>query len=57
MYMLVARLDDALGEMRDHLESHICAQGLAALEELGESGGNVMSLFYESTLITIVNVS
>lgn len=42
MYMLVARLDDALGEMKDHLESHICNQGLAALEELGEAGGNVI---------------
>jgi len=36
MYQLVARLDDSLGDMREHLESHICAQGLAAVEELGD---------------------
>jgi hypothetical protein len=37
MYQLVARLDDALGDMKEHLENHICAQGLAAVEELGEA--------------------
>lgn len=37
MYQLVARLEDALGDMKQHLENHICNQGLAALEELGES--------------------
>ncbi|CAL8109556.1 unnamed protein product [Orchesella dallaii] len=50
MYMLVARLDDALGEMRDHLESHICAQGLAALEELGETGGNDPKMYVTTIL-------
>lgn len=37
MYQLVARLEDALGDMKEHLETHICSQGLAAVEELGES--------------------
>ena len=41
MYQLVARLDDALGAMKDHLENHICSQGLSALEELGEAGASV----------------
>lgn len=41
MYQLVARLEDALGDMKDHLETHICTQGLAALEELGESAQTV----------------
>ncbi|CAG7819834.1 unnamed protein product [Allacma fusca] len=40
MYQLVARLDDALGAMKDHLENHICCQGLTALEELGEAGAS-----------------
>jgi len=43
MYQLVARLEDALGDMKDHLETHICTQGLAALEELGESAQTVNS--------------
>lgn len=37
MYQLVARLEDALGDMKEHLENHICTQGLAALEELGDA--------------------
>jgi cullin 1 len=41
MYQLVARLEDALGDMKDHLEAHICSQGLTALEELGESAQSV----------------
>lgn len=34
MYQLVARLEDSLGNMKDHLENHICTQGLASLEGL-----------------------
>ncbi|XP_021951491.1 cullin-1 [Folsomia candida] len=37
MYQLVARLEDALGDMKNFLEAHICTQGLNALDELGES--------------------
>ena len=42
MFQLVARLDDALGDMREHLEAHICTQGLAAVEMLGNPA-NVVS--------------
>jgi cullin 1 len=37
MYQLVARLEDALGNMKEHLENHICNQGLASLEEVAEA--------------------
>ncbi|CAG7828692.1 unnamed protein product, partial [Allacma fusca] len=40
LYQLVARLENALGSMKDHLENHICSQGLTALEELGETGAS-----------------
>jgi len=41
MYQLVSRLEDALGDMKEHLETHICTQGLNAIEEIGETGQNV----------------
>lgn len=43
MYQLVARLEDALGDMKNFLEAHICTQGLNALDELGESAQSVNS--------------
>jgi len=52
MYQLVARLEDALGAMKDHLENHICSQGLSALEELGEAGASDPKQ-YVSTILEV----
>jgi hypothetical protein len=41
MYQLVARLEDALGDMKEHLEMHIQSQGLDAIAQTGETGQNV----------------
>ena len=41
MYLLVSRIADGLGELRNLLESHITNQGLAAIERCGESAVNV----------------
>ena len=41
MYQLVSRIPDGLGELKTRLESHICAQGLTALEKCGEAALNV----------------
>lgn len=40
MYQLVSRIQDGLGELKSLLESHICTQGLTAVEKCGESAVN-----------------
>lgn len=50
MYQLVARLEDALGDMKEHLEAHICNQGLAALEELGEAAQSDPKVYVNTIL-------
>jgi len=41
MYQLVARIPDGLVELRTLLESHIAAQGIAAIEKSGDPEGTV----------------
>merc|ERR1711963_1063429 len=40
MFQLVSRIPDGLGELRNLLENHITAQGLAAIEKLGQEALN-----------------
>ncbi|XP_046480647.1 cullin-1 isoform X1 [Neodiprion pinetum] len=40
MYMLVARIPNGLGELRNLLESHIASQGLAAIDKCGDFAVN-----------------
>ena len=41
MYLLVSRIPDGLGELKNLLENHINNQGLAAIDKLGEEALNV----------------
>lgn len=43
MYQLVSRITDGLGELKNLLESHICNQGLFAIEKCGDAAVNVSS--------------
>lgn len=47
MYLLVARILNGLGELRNLLESHIANQGLTAIDKCGDSAANVSeNLFF-----------
>merc|ERR1711874_234293 len=52
MFQLVSRIPDGLGELRDLLENHITAQGLAAIEKLGEEALNDPKI-YVSTILEV----
>ena len=54
MYTLVARLEDALGYMTDHLGTHIWNQGLAALKENAEIAQNDPKI-YVTTILDVHN--
>ena len=49
---LASRIPDGLGELRDLLENHITAQGLAAIEKLGEEALNDPKI-YVSTILEV----
>lgn len=44
MFSLVSRINNGLGELKNLLETHICAQGSSALERCSESALNVRRL-------------
>ena len=48
----MSRIPDGLGELRDLLENHITAQGLAAIEKLGEDALNDPKI-YVSTILEV----
>ncbi|KZC11849.1 Cullin-1 [Dufourea novaeangliae] len=50
MYQLAARIPNALGELRSHLENHIANQGLAAIDKCGEAAANDPKLYVNTTL-------
>ncbi|XP_046399725.1 cullin-1 [Ischnura elegans] len=50
MYQLAARIPDGLGELRNLLETHICGQGLAAVEKCGESAINDPKVYVNTIL-------
>lgn len=52
MYLLVARIQDGLAELRTLLEQHIANQGLAAIEKCGESAYNDPKV-YVSTILEV----
>lgn len=52
MFQLVSRIVDGLGELRTLLEEHIQAQGLSAVERLGEAAAQDPKL-YVSTLLQV----
>ncbi|XP_046743134.1 cullin-1 isoform X2 [Diprion similis] len=52
MYMLVARIPNGLGELRNLLESHIASQGLAAIDKCGDSAANDPKI-YVSTILEV----
>lgn len=54
MYLLVARLEDALGDMKDFLETHIWNQGLDALNQLSE-GAQTVSSFIKCFILSRTN--
>ena len=49
---LVSRIPDGLGELRNLLENHIAAQGLAAIEKLGDDALNDPKI-YVSTILEV----
>lgn len=52
MYQLVSHIVEGLGKLKMLLESHICSQGLAAIEKCGDTAVNVRCL---SVLHTFLN--
>merc|ERR1719462_438866 len=52
MFSLVSRIPDGLGELRNLLENHITAQGLAAIEKLGQEALNEPKI-YVSTILEV----
>ncbi|XP_041458343.1 cullin-1-like [Lytechinus variegatus] len=50
MYSLVSRIPDGLGELMTLLETHICNQGLAAIEKCGETAVNDPKLYVQTIL-------
>lgn len=52
MFQLVSRIVDGLGELRGLLEEHIHAQGLSAVERLGDGAAQEPKL-YVSTLLQV----
>ncbi|XP_053988920.1 cullin-1 [Hylaeus anthracinus] len=50
MYQLAARVPNALGELRSHLESHIANQGLAAIDKCGDAASNDPKVYVNTTL-------
>merc|ERR1711971_603688 len=52
MFQLVSRIPEGLGELRNLLENHITAQGLAAIEKLGEEALNDPKI-YVSTILEV----
>ena len=48
----MSRIPNGLGELRDLLETHITAQGLAAIEKLGEEALNDPKI-YVSTILEV----
>lgn len=52
MYLLVSRIPDGLGELKNLLENHINNQGLAAIEKLGDEALNDPKL-YVSTILEV----
>merc|ERR1712012_1301806 len=52
MFSLVSRIPDGLGELRNLLENHITAQGLAAIEKLGQESLNEPKI-YVSTILEV----
>ncbi|XP_046424310.1 cullin-1 isoform X2 [Neodiprion fabricii] len=52
MYMLVARIPNGLGELRNLLESHIASQGLAAIDKCGDFAVNDPKI-YVSTILEV----
>merc|ERR1712012_1484717 len=52
MFSLVSRIPDGLGELRNLLENHITAQGLAAIEKLGQEALNEPKI-YVSTILGV----
>lgn len=52
MFQLVSRLQDGLGELRTLLEEHIGAQGLSAVERLGDAVASDPKL-YVTTLLDV----
>merc|ERR1712012_1044813 len=52
MFSLVSRIPDGLGELRNLLENHITAQGLAAIEKLGQEALNEPKI-YVSTILDV----
>ncbi|XP_077562806.1 cullin-1-like [Haemaphysalis longicornis] len=52
MFQLVSRIADGLGELRGLLEEHIQAQGLSAVERLGEGAAQDPKL-YVATLLQV----
>jgi len=50
MYQLVSRIRDGLGELKNLLESHIFAQGLAAIEKCGEAALNDPKVYVQTIL-------
>ncbi|KAH7945931.1 hypothetical protein HPB49_017094 [Dermacentor silvarum] len=52
MFQLVSRIVDGLGELRTLLEEHIQAQGLSAVERLGEAAAQDPKL-YVATLLQV----
>merc|ERR1712038_479890 len=52
MFQLVSLIPDGLGELRNLLENHITAQGLAAIEKLGQEALNEPKI-YVSTILEV----
>ncbi|PIK50449.1 putative cullin-1 [Apostichopus japonicus] len=50
MYKLVSRIVNGLGELMTLLETHICNQGLAAIEKCGDSAINDPKLYVQTIL-------
>ncbi|ELT87658.1 hypothetical protein CAPTEDRAFT_180635 [Capitella teleta] len=50
MYQLVSRIKDGLGELKTLLETHICSQGLTAVERCGDSAVNEPKVYVQTVL-------
>ncbi|XP_043279047.1 cullin-1 isoform X2 [Venturia canescens] len=50
MYLLVARILNGLGELRNLLESHIANQGLTAIDKCGDSAANDPKVYVNTIL-------
>ncbi|CAG5092061.1 Similar to Cul1: Cullin-1 (Mus musculus) [Cotesia congregata] len=50
MYLLVARIPNGLGELRNLLECHIANQGLAAIDKCGDTAANDPKIYVNTIL-------